>query len=270
MTSQELHDDSKNQLSELLVQSEANQLQPLNKSFLFQEFVEGPTNKVAFEVCKAIVDQLGDSKHNPLFLYSASGLGKTHLIQAVGHAVLNRLPNARVMYLNAAQIVSEFAAALKQPQIEQLNLVYRDLDLLLIDNIELLVGQSSHLDDFFRIVKELLKKSKQIIIASNLYPQEIIELDARLLSQLPRALFIEIEPPELENRVDILLRYSKLHHHELSRYCAICIAQQVYGSVRDLENALDQVIAATKLQGVGISIEIIKEVIKDQFTLRVK
>jgi len=271
MCSTESHKGKKHLLTEHLEQSKTSLFQMLYNAFLFEEFIEGPTNKLAFDTCEAIVGQLGDSKHNPLFLYGASELGKTHLIQAVGQAVLDRSPNARVMYLTAAQIVAEFAdASQQQQQIEQLNLGCRDLDLLLIDDFEFLVGKSSHLDNFFRIVNELFKESKQIIIASNLYPQEIVELDARLLSQLPRALFIEVQPPELENRVDILLRYSKLHQYELSHDFALCIAQQVIGNVNELEDALNQVIAAAKIHGTAINIKVIKETLKDKFTLRVK
>ena len=257
----ELNENNKHQL---------NQFKKLSKGLLFKEFVEGPTNKLAFETCKAIVDQLGDSKHNPLFLYGGSGLGKTHLIQAVGHAVLHKMPNASVMYLTAAQIVTEFANESQPQRVGQLSQGYRDLDLLLIDDFELLAGKSSHLDDFFNMVNDLLKEFKQVVIASNLYPKKIDALDANLLSQLSSALSVEIEPPELENRVDILLRHSKQHNYELPNDFALCIAQHVLGSVRELEDALNQVIAAAKIQGVEISIEIIQETLKDQFPLRAK
>lgn len=270
MNSTEVHENNKHQLSEHLELSETSQFKPLTKGFLFEEFVEGTSNKLAYEACKAIVDALGDSKHNPLFLYGASSLGKTHLMQAVGHAVFHKEPNATVMYLSASEIVTEFADTSQLQRVDQLRANYRNIDLLLIDDFELLAGKSSAFDAFFKIINDLSKESKQIVIASNLYPNEISAVDANLLSKLPSTLFIEVEPPELENRVDILLRYAKQHHYELPDDFALCIARKVIGNVKELETALDQVIAAAKLQSIEINIGLIKETLKDQFKLRIK
>lgn len=268
MNSPDSHENNQHQLAVHLDRSETFHFQPLNKGFVFEEFIEGPTNKLAFETCKAIVDQLGDCKHNPLFLYGASGLGKTHLIQAVGHAVLDRLPDTTVMYLTAEQIVSEFTDASQLQEVGQFSKAYRNVDLLLIDDFNCLAGKSRNLDTFLKLIRDLLRESKQIIIASNLYPKEINQIDEGLLSQISSALSIAIEPPELENRVDILSRYSKMHGHELSRDGALCVAKQVVGNVGELEEALNQVITAAKVQGVEMSIELIKDVLKDQFALR--
>lgn len=262
MNSADSHENNQHQLVEHLGRSEIFQFQPLNKGFVFEEFVEGSTNKLAFETCKAIVDQLGDSKHNPLFLYGASQLGKTHLIQAVGHEVLDRLPNASVVYLPLAS-----TSKLKR-MVDRLSKSYRNIDLLLIDDFQCLADKSQSPDSFFKLIRDLMNESKQIIITSDLYPKEINEIDASLLSQIPSALSIAIEPPELENRIDILLRYSKLDGQELSRDCALCIAKQVIGNVGELEEALNQVINTAKVQGVEMSIELIKDVLKDQFALR--
>ena len=268
MKSTECNKDNKHQLIEHLKQTQTSQFKPLNKGFLFHEFVEGPTNKVASETCKAIVDQLGDSKHNPLFLYGASGLGKTHLIQAVAQAVLHKTPNASVKYLTAAQIIYEFANESQPQRVDQFSKGCRNADLILIDDFQYLAGKSQSLDTFFKLIRDVLSEFKQIIVASNLYPKEINEIDADLLSQIPNALSIAIEPPELENRIDILLRLAKLIDYVLPRDCALCIAKQVLGNISELEKALNQVVTAANLQGIEVSIELIKDVLKDQFALR--
>jgi chromosomal replication initiator protein len=242
----------------------------LNKGYLFQEFVEGPTNKMAFETCKTVVDQLGDSKHNPLFLYGATGLGKTHLMQAVGHAVLDRNPSARVMYMTSEQFVSGFVTALQQQRIDKFKKDCRTLDLLLVDDIQFLAGKAASLEEFFNTFNELLTESKQIILTSDRYPKEITEMDARLVSRFSWGLSIAVEPPELENRVDILLRKAKLSDYELPRNCALFIAQQVQANVRELEGALNKVIATARFKGVEISVEIIKEALKDQISIRAR
>ncbi|AXI04307.1 chromosomal replication initiator protein DnaA [Aquirhabdus parva] len=242
----------------------------LNKGYVFQEFVEGPTNKMAFETCKTVVNQLGDSKHNPLFLYGATGLGKTHLMQAVGHAVLDKSPNARVMYMTSEQFVSGFVTALQQQRIDKFKKDCRTLDLLLVDDIQFLAGKAASLEEFFNTFNELLTESKQIILTSDRYPKEITEMDARLVSRFSWGLSIAVEPPELENRVDILLRKAKSSDYELPRNCALFIAQQVQANVRELEGALNKVIATARFKGVDISIEIIKEALKDQISIRAR
>lgn len=242
----------------------------LNKGYVFQEFVEGPTNKMAFETCKTVVDQLGDSKHNPLFLYGATGLGKTHLMQAVGHAVLDKNPSARVMYMTSEQFVSGFVTALQQQRIDKFKKDCRTLDLLLVDDIQFLAGKQASLEEFFNTFNELLTDSKQIILTSDRYPKEITEMDARLVSRFSWGLSIAVEPPELENRVDILLRKAKLSDYELPRNCALFIAQQVQANVRELEGALNKVIATARFKGVEISVEIIKEALKDQISIRAR
>jgi chromosomal replication initiator protein len=242
----------------------------LNKGYVFQEFVEGPTNKMAFETCKTVVEQLGDSRHNPLFLYGATGLGKTHLMQAVGHAVLDKNPSARVMYMTSEQFVSGFVTALQQQRIDKFKKDCRTLDLLLVDDIQFLAGKSASLEEFFNTFNELLTESKQIILTSDRYPKEITEMDARLVSRFSWGLSIAVEPPELENRVDILMRKAKLNDYELPRNCALFIAQQVQANVRELEGALNKVIATARFKGIEIGIEIIKEALKDQISIRAR
>ncbi len=242
----------------------------LNKNYIFQEFVEGPTNKMAFETCKTVVGHLGDSRHNPLFLYGATGLGKTHLMQAVGHAVLDKSPNAKVMYMTSEQFVSGFVTALQQQRIDKFKKDCRTLDLLLVDDIQFLAGKQASLEEFFNTFNELLTESKQIILTSDRYPKEITEMDSRLVSRFSWGLSIAVEPPELENRVDILLRKAKSSEYELPRNCALFIAQQVQANVRELEGALNKVIATARFKGVDITIDIIKEALKDQISIRAR
>jgi chromosomal replication initiator protein len=174
------------------------------------------------------------------------------------------------MYMTSEQFVSGFVSALQQQRIDKFKKDCRTLDLLLVDDIQFLAGKAASLEEFFNTFNELLTESKQIILTSDRYPKEITEMDARLVSRFSWGLSIAVEPPELENRVDILLRKAKLSDYELPRNCALFIAQQVQANVRELEGALNKVIATARFKGVEISVEIIKEALKDQISIRAR
>ena len=155
----------------------------LNPLFTFGHFVEGRSNQMAAQTCRKILTALGDAQHNPLFLYGPTGLGKTHLMHAVGHALLAAKPDARVMYMTSEQFVGGFVGALQQGRIEDFKKECRSLDLLLVDDIHLLAGKDASLVEFFYTFNALLDESKQIILTSDRYPKELTELDARLVSR---------------------------------------------------------------------------------------
>lgn len=233
----------------------------LNKRYQFNEFVKGPTNRIAFESSKAVVDQLGSSKHNPLFLYGATGLGKTHLMQAIGNAVLDKNPNAHVMYISSERFVSGFIPAQQHQLADEFREKCRSVDLLLIDDIQYLAGKSAGLEESIHLLNELLTESKQVVLTSDCSPKMITGMDARLISIFSGGLLGSLMPPELENRVKILLHKAKFNNIELPRDCARFMAKHIRTDVRELEGALNKVIATARIKGAEINLRLIKEVL---------
>ena len=207
----------------------------LNPLFNFALFVEGRSNQMAAETCRKVLTQLGESQHNPLFLYGPTGLGKTHLMQAVGNALLQAKPNARVMYMTAESFVQDFVSSLQKGKVEEFKKNCRSLDLLLVDDIHLLAGKEASLVEFFYTFNALLDESKQIILTSDRYPKELTELDPRLVSRFSWGLSVGVEPPDIETRIEILLKKAESNDIDLPRNCALFIAQQVVANVRELE-----------------------------------
>lgn len=243
---------------------------PLSASFTFAQFVEGRSNQMAAETCRKILTSLGDAQHNPLFLYGPTGLGKTHLMHAVGNHLLSTQPDARVMYMTSEQFVGGFVGALQQGKIDDFKKECRSLDLLLVDDIHLLAGKEASLVEFFHTFNSLLDESRQIILTSDRYPKELTELDPRLISRFSWGLSVAVEPPDLETRIEILLKKASSSEVDLPRNCALFIAQQVIANVRELEGALNKVTATARFKGVDISLEIIKESLKDVLAIRAR
>jgi len=243
---------------------------PLSPSFTFAQFVEGRSNQMAAQTCRKILNALGDAQHNPLFLYGPTGLGKTHLMHAVGNHLLSNQPDARVMYMTSEQFVGGFVGALQQGKIDSFKKECRSLDLLLVDDIHLLAGKEASLVEFFHTFNSLLDESRQIILTSDRYPKELTELDPRLISRFSWGLSVAVEPPELETRIEILLKKASSSEVDLPRNCALFIAQQVIANVRELEGALNKVTATARFKGVDISLEIIKESLKDVLAIRAR
>jgi len=216
----------------------------LNPLFSFSLFVEGRSNQMAAETCRKVLTQLGASQHNPLFLYGPTGLGKTHLMQAVGNALLQAKPNARVMYMTAESFVQDFVSSLQQ---EEASLV-----------------------EFFYTFNALLDESKQIILTSDRYPKELTELDPRLVSRFSWGLSVGVEPPDIETRIEILLKKAESNDVELPRNCALFIAQQVVANVRELEGALNKVVAISRFKGTAIDLDVVRESLKDVLAIRAR
>ena len=242
----------------------------LNPLFTFSLFVEGRSNQMAAETCRKVLTQLGASQHNPLFLYGPTGLGKTHLMQAVGNALLQAKPNARVMYMTAESFVQDFVSSLQQGKVEEFKKNCRSLDLLLVDDIHLLAGKEASLVEFFYTFNALLDESKQIILTSERYPKELTELDARLVSRFSWGLSVGVEPPDIETRIEILLKKAENIGVDLPRNCALFVAQQVVANVRELEGALNKVVAISRFKGTDIDLDVVRESLKDVLAIRAR
>ncbi|ENU59793.1 Chromosomal replication initiator protein DnaA [Acinetobacter guillouiae MSP4-18] len=242
----------------------------LNPLFNFALFVEGRSNQMAAETCRKVLTQLGESQHNPLFLYGPTGLGKTHLMQAVGNALLQAKPNARVMYMTAESFVQDFVSSLQKGKVEEFKKNCRSLDLLLVDDIHLLAGKEASLVEFFYTFNALLDESKQIILTSDRYPKELTELDPRLVSRFSWGLSVGVEPPDIETRIEILLKKAESSGIDLPRNCALFIAQQVVANVRELEGALNKVVAISRFKGAAIDLEVVRESLKDVLAIRAR
>ena len=242
----------------------------LNPSFNFALFVEGRSNQMAAETCRKVLTQLGESQHNPLFLYGPTGLGKTHLMQAVGNALLQAKPNARVMYMTAESFVQDFVSSLQKGKVEEFKKNCRSLDLLLVDDIHLLACKEASLVEFFYTFNALLDESKQIILTSDRYPKELTELDPRLVSRFSWGLSVGVEPPDIETRIEILLKKAESSGIDLPRNCALFIAQQVVANVRELEGALNKVVAISRFKGAAIDLEVVRESLKDVLAIRAR
>ena len=242
----------------------------LNPLFNFALFVEGRSNQMAAETCRKVLTQLGESQHNPLFLYGPTGLGKTHLMQAVGNALLQAKPNARVMYMTAESFVQDFVSSLQKGKVEEFKKNCRSLDLLLVDDIHLLAGKEASLVEFFYTFNALLDESKQIILTSDRYPKELTELDPRLVSRFSWGLSVGVEPPDIETRIEILLKKAESSGIDLPRNCALFIAQQVVANVRELEGALNKVVAISRFKGSAIDLDGVRESLKDVLAIRAR
>ena len=243
---------------------------PLNPLFNFKLFVEGRSNQMAAEACRKVLTQLGAPQHNPLFLYGPTGLGKTHLMHAVGNALLQVRPNARVMYMRADDFVQDFVSSLQRGKIDEFKKNCRSLDLMLVDDIHLLAGKEASMVEFFNTFNALMDESKQIILTSDRYPKELTELDARLVSRFSWGLSVGVEPPDIETRIEILLKKAESNEVDLPRNCALFIAQQVVANVRELEGALNKVVAIARFKGTPIDLDVVRESLKDVLAIRAR
>lgn len=256
--------------SQILTNAKASKKRLLNPQFTFSLFVEGRSNQMAAETCRKVLTQLGASQHNPLFLYGPTGLGKTHLMQAVGNALLQAKPNARVMYMTSESFVQDFVSSLQRGKVEEFKKNCRSLDLLLVDDIHLLAGKEASLVEFFYTFNALLDESKQIILTSDRYPKELTELDPRLVSRFSWGLSVGVEPPDIETRIEILLKKAENSGVDLPRNCALFIAQQVVANVRELEGALNKVVAISRFKGTVIDLDVVRESLKDVLAIRAR
>jgi len=237
----------------------------LNPTLTFDTFVTGKANQLARAAAMQVAENPGGS-YNPLFLYGGVGLGKTHLIHAVGNAILARRPNAKVRYIHAEQYVSDVVRAYQRKAFDEFKRYYHSLDLLLIDDIQFFAGKSRTQEEFFYAFEALVAGRKQIIITSDIYLKELRDIEDRLVSRFASGLTVSIEPPELEMRVAILLKKAETENAELTEDVAFFIAKNLRSNVRELEGALRKVLAFAQFHGRVITVDLAREALKDLLT----
>lgn len=241
----------------------------LNKSFTFESFVEGKSNQMGLAAAQQVVENPGGS-YNPLFIYGGVGLGKTHLMHAVGNEMAKRNPSAKIVYLHSERFVADMVKALQLNAINDFKRYYRSVDALLIDDIQFFAGKDRSQEEFFHTFNALLEGNQQIILTCDRYPKVINNLEERLKSRFGWGLTIEVEPPELETRVAILLKRAQEVGIELSYDAAFFIAQRIRSNVRELEGALKRVIANATFTQRAITVELVREALKDLLALQDK
>jgi chromosomal replication initiator protein len=234
----------------------------LNPNLTFGTFVTGKANQLARAAAMQVAENPGGS-YNPLFLYGGVGLGKTHLIHAVGNGILARKPNAKVRYIHAEQYVSDVVRAYQRKAFDDFKRYYHSLDLLLIDDIQFFAGKARTQEEFFYAFEALVVGRKQIIITSDTYPKELKDMEDRLVSRFASGLTVAIEPPELEMRVAILLRKAEAEGVDLKEDVAFFIAKNLRSNVRELEGALRKVMAYSSFHGRIVTIDVAREALRD-------
>lgn len=241
----------------------------LNTGFTFETFVEGKSNQLALAAARQVAENPGAS-YNPLFLYGGVGLGKTHLMQAVGNLLVKHNCNAKVVYLHSERFVADMVKALQLNAINDFKKYYRSVDSLLIDDIQFFAGKERSQEEFFHTFNALLEGGQQMILTCDRYPKEIRGVEERLKSRFSWGLTVAVEPPELETRVAILMKKAEQQKIELPHEAAFFIAQRIRSNVRELEGALKRVIASAHFMGRGIDIDLIRESLKDLLALQDK
>lgn len=241
----------------------------LNPAFTFQAFVQGKSNQLALAAAQQVADNPGGG-YNPLFIYGGVGLGKTHLMHAVGSEMLRRNPNAKIIYLHSERFVADMVKALQLNAINDFKRYYRSVDALLIDDIQFFAGKERSQEEFFHTFNALLEGGQQLILTSDRYPKEIVGVEERLKSRFGWGLTVPIEPPELETRVAILMKKADEAKIQLPDDAAFFLAQKIRSNVRELEGALKRVIANAHFTGSIINTPFIKESLKDLLALQDK
>ncbi len=241
----------------------------LNEKFCFDNFVEGKSNQLARAAAQQVSENPAGS-YNPLFIYGGVGLGKTHLMHAVGNALRVRKPNAKIVYLHSERFVADMVKALQLNAINDFKRFYRSVDALLIDDIQFFARKERSQEEFFHTFNALLEGGHQMILTCDRYPKEIVGVEERLKSRFGWGLTVAVEPPELETRVAILIKKAQQANVDLPDESAFFIAQRVSSNIRELEGALKRVIAGAHFTGRPIDIELIRESLKDLLALQDK
>lgn len=234
----------------------------INPAFNFENFVSGRANQLARAAALQISDNPGVA-YNPLFVYGGVGLGKTHLLQAIGNTVRQNNPDARIHYIHANDYVDDVVKAYLNKQFDDLKRRYMSLDLLLVDDIQFLAKKDRTQEEFFYVFNSLIENKKQIVITCDTFPKEITGLDDRLKSRFAWGLTVAVEPPELEMRVAILLAKAREDQVKLDESVAFFIAKQVRSNVRELEGALKRVVAFSRFHEKPITLDLVKEALRD-------
>lgn len=241
----------------------------LNPSFTFASFVEGKSNQLALAASQQVADNAGGA-YNPLFIYGGVGLGKTHLMQAIGNHIVEQNPSAKVVYLHSERFVADMVKALQLNAMAEFKRFYRSLDALLIDDIQFFAKKDRSQEEFFHTFNALLEGNQQVILTCDRYPKEIEGLEDRLKSRFGWGLTVAVEPPDLETRVAILMKKAEKARVKLPADAAFFIAQRIRSNVRELEGALKRVVANSQFTGAAIDTAFVKESLKDLLALQDK
>lgn len=239
----------------------------LNPEFTFANFVEGKSNQLARAAAQQVAENPGRA-YNPLFIYGGVGLGKTHLMHAVGNAIRSRSPNARIAYVHSERFVGDMVKALQHNSINEFKTAYRSLDALLIDDIQFFAGKDRSQEEFFHTFNALFEAQQQIILTCDRYPKEVDGLEERLKSRFGWGLTVSVEPPELETSVAILMSKAALGSLPLPEEVAFFIAKRIRSNVRELEGALRRVVANAQFTGRPITLDFAKEALRDLLALQ--
>ena len=239
----------------------------LNPAFIFNTFVEGKSNQLARAAASQVSKNPGKS-YNPLFIYGGVGLGKTHLMQAIGNELLTKNPSAKVTYLHSERFVSDMVKGLQHNTISEFKRVYRSLDTLLIDDIQFFAGKERSQEEFFHTFNALLEGNRQIVLTCDRYPKEVDGLEERLQSRFGWGLTVSIEPPELETSVAILMSKASTEGVVLPEEVAFFIAKRIRSNIRELEGALRRVMATSQFTGHPITLDFAKVALKDLLALQ--
>ncbi len=239
----------------------------LNEDFTFSTFVEGKSNEMAKAAAQQVAQNAGRS-YNPLLLYGDVGLGKTHLMQAVGNGIRSANPDAKVVYLHSQRFVQDMVKALRQGTMADFMSYYRSVDTLLIDDIQFFAKKLRSQEEFFHVFNGLLEKGSQMVLTSDQYPREIDGLEERLKSRFVWGLTVEMEAPDIETRVAILMKKAEAEQVELDPAVAFFIGERIRSNVRELEGALRRVIANARFTGSRITIEQVKRALRDLLAIQ--
>ena len=239
----------------------------LNPAFNFNNLVTGKANQLARAAAVQIAENPGNT-YNPLFIYGGVGLGKTHLLQAIGNHLKELRPEAKIKYLHAERYVSDVVKAYEHKAFDEFKRLYHSLDMLLIDDIQFFAKKTRTQEEFFYAFNTLIESKKQIIITCDTYPKEIADMEERLRTRFSWGLTVAVEPPELEMRVAILLKKAEEANIALTEEVAFFVAKQIRSSVRELEGALNRIVAMSKFTGHQIDVSLAKEALKDLIAVR--
>lgn len=234
----------------------------LNPSFTFETFVTGKANELARAAATQVAERLG-AAYNPLFIYGGVGLGKTHLIQAIGNRLRTHAPETKIRYIHAEQYVSDVVRAYQHKAFDDFKRYYHSLDLLLIDDIQFFSGKSRTQEEFFYAFNALIEAHKQVVITCDTYPKEIAGIENRLISRFGWGLTVAVEPPELEMRVAILLKKAELEGISLDEAVAFFLAKHIQSNVRELEGGLKRILAYSRFTGGELCVDLCREALRD-------
>ena len=242
--------------------------QYIDPQFTFDQFVTAKSNQIAYSICRDTAGNLGQSKNNPLFIYGSTGLGKTHLMHAIAHEILKQ--GKRFFYFTSDKFVNQLVNSLRKQKIDEFKDKIKKADLLIIDDIHVIAGKQKSSEQFLLLLNDFMSKNKQVVLASDRHPSALTDFDERLKSRLAWGVSVALDPPELDTRIQILQKKAKTQDVVLPKDCAIFIAQHIVANVRELEGALNKVLAISRLLNQPIHLELVQMALKDVIAIRVQ